>query len=147
MGYRADRWSLTDGDPLAREQFSRLRTNSEPSQVMCKLIGAAVQLGIGEVLSFIFQRHRAGFGGGLLRKQLVDTPVMRIWLFCVVPLHHYLLTFGFLQYRKLADLCLRPQGHSFQHHAQMSQHPLDRLLNKKTPVIDKGQKYLHYSFD
>ena len=77
-----------------------------------QLVGARVELAIGQLL--VLEHHRHGIGGarGLLFEQLVDAAILRVVGRRVVPFDQQLLAFRLGEQRQLADALLADRPRS-----------------------------------
>ena len=88
---------------LDADAHQDLRSHAQRAQVVRELVGARVELPVGELLVLEDHRDRVGRALDLLLEQLVDAPIPRILCCRVVPLEEQLVPLRLAQQRQLGE--------------------------------------------
>ena len=115
-----------------------IRSHAKRVEVVRQLVGAGVELGIGQLLILEDNRYGVGRARYLFLEEFVNAFVLRIIGSRVVPLDEQLVTLGFGEQRQLGDGLRRVVHNRLQQGLEMARHALDGRFVEEIGAEDPG---------
>src|SRR5262249_31680320 len=131
---------------LHTDRHPRVRSDTQPTQMMRQLISSPVELSIAQFLTLKDYCHCFRSLLHLLFEQFMDQPISRVFDRCLIPLHHDLLALGYAHQLDFSDPLLRISNYFLHDLLIMSRHSPDRLSLIEIPAVFERARNTFPSF-
>ncbi len=117
---------------------ARVRGHAQLAQVPRELIGACIELTVGELRFTCLHRHLVGEAGHHLCEDVGQGGGARVLRGRGVPVHEHLLALGTREHGQRGQAPLRVRGEAFQQRLEVRQQPRHRRVVEQVRAVDDG---------